>query len=152
MLNSCVMHLHTGPASIIMLGGGIRYHSRTLLVRIAGTLNSQRYTSEVLEPVVIPYLHGLARSIFQQNNALHLAANSSLRIVVMYSVRDYCDMYLMHGRCNGNALLTARDYHRLYPSRRPPVVNVIRRQDDRKIREASGQQPLFTILEDHGEA
>ncbi|GFW01624.1 transposable element Tcb1 transposase [Trichonephila clavipes] len=36
------------------------YYSRTLLVRIAGTLNSQRYMSEVLEPVVLPYIKGLA--------------------------------------------------------------------------------------------
>ncbi|GFV26275.1 transposable element Tc3 transposase [Trichonephila clavipes] len=73
MLNSCVMHRHTGPAPGIMVWGGIRYHSRTLLVRIAGTLNSQRYISEVLEPVVLPYLQGLATAIFQQNNArLHV--------------------------------------------------------------------------------
>ncbi|GFY02341.1 transposable element Tcb1 transposase [Trichonephila clavipes] len=42
MLNSCVMHHHTGPAPGIMIWGGIGYHSRTPLVRIAGTLNSQR--------------------------------------------------------------------------------------------------------------
>ncbi|GFV59818.1 transposable element Tcb1 transposase [Trichonephila clavipes] len=35
MLNSCVMHHHTGPASGIMVWSGIGYHSRTLLVRIA---------------------------------------------------------------------------------------------------------------------
>ncbi|GFS89951.1 transposable element Tcb1 transposase [Trichonephila clavipes] len=56
MLNSCVMHRPTGPAPGIMVWGGIEYHSHTPLVRIAGTLNSQRYTSEVLEPVVLPYL------------------------------------------------------------------------------------------------
>ena len=39
------------------------------LVRIAGTLNSQRYISEVLEPVVLPYLQGLPTAIFQQDNA-----------------------------------------------------------------------------------
>ncbi|GFX00903.1 transposable element Tcb1 transposase [Trichonephila clavipes] len=54
MLNSCVMHLHTGPVPRIMVWGGIGYHSRTPLVRTAGTLNSQRYISEVLEPVVLP--------------------------------------------------------------------------------------------------
>ncbi|GFU81681.1 transposable element Tcb1 transposase [Trichonephila clavipes] len=59
MLNSCVMHRHTGPAPGIMAWGGIRYLSRTPLVRFAGTLNSQHYTSEVLEPVVLPYLQGL---------------------------------------------------------------------------------------------
>ncbi|PRD21356.1 UNVERIFIED_CONTAM: hypothetical protein NCL1_51948 [Trichonephila clavipes] len=64
MLYSCVMHLHTGPAP-----GGIGYHSRTPLVRIAGTLNSHRYISVVLEPVVIPYLQGLATAIFQQDNS-----------------------------------------------------------------------------------
>ncbi|GFW98702.1 transposable element Tcb1 transposase [Trichonephila clavipes] len=54
MLNSCVMHRHSGPAPGIMVRGGIEYPSRTALVRIAGTLNSQRYISEVLEPVVLP--------------------------------------------------------------------------------------------------
>ncbi|GFT72587.1 transposable element Tcb1 transposase [Trichonephila clavipes] len=69
MLNSCVMHHHIGPASGIMVCGGIGYHSRTPLVRIAGTLNSQRYISQVLEPLVLPYLQGLATAIFQQDNA-----------------------------------------------------------------------------------
>ncbi|GFV90961.1 transposable element Tcb1 transposase [Trichonephila clavipes] len=69
MLNNCVMHRHTGPASGIMVWGGIGYHSRTLLVGIAGTLNSQLYISEVLEPVVILYLQGLVTAIFQLDNA-----------------------------------------------------------------------------------
>ncbi|GFT36506.1 transposable element Tcb1 transposase [Trichonephila clavipes] len=38
-------------------------------VRIAGTLNNQRYISKVLEPAVLPYLQGLATAIFQQDNA-----------------------------------------------------------------------------------
>ncbi|GFY52670.1 transposable element Tcb1 transposase [Trichonephila inaurata madagascariensis] len=69
MLNSCVMHHHARPAPGIMVGGGIGYHSRTPPVRIAGTLISQRYISEVLEPVVFPYHQGLATAIFQQDNA-----------------------------------------------------------------------------------
>ncbi|GFW23083.1 transposable element Tc3 transposase [Trichonephila clavipes] len=69
MLNSCVMHRHTGPVPGIMVWGGIGYHSRTPLVRIVSTLKSQRYISEVLEPVVLPYLQGLATAIFQQDNA-----------------------------------------------------------------------------------
>ncbi|GFT25978.1 transposable element Tcb1 transposase [Trichonephila clavipes] len=52
-------------ASGIMVWGCIGYHSRTPLVRIVGTLNRQRYTSEVLEPVVIPYLQALATAILQ---------------------------------------------------------------------------------------
>ncbi|GFW86978.1 transposable element Tcb1 transposase [Trichonephila clavipes] len=67
MLNSYVMHRHTGPAPGIMVWGGIGYHSRTPLVCISGTLNSQRCISEVLEPVVFPYLQGLATAIFQQD-------------------------------------------------------------------------------------
>ncbi|UYV69994.1 hypothetical protein LAZ67_7001413 [Cordylochernes scorpioides] len=66
MLNSCVMHRHTGPAPDIMVWGGIGYHSRIPLVRIAGALNSQRYISQVLEPVVLPYFRGLPTVIFQQ--------------------------------------------------------------------------------------
>ncbi|GFX52472.1 transposable element Tcb1 transposase [Trichonephila clavipes] len=62
------LHRHTGPASGIMVWGGIGYHSRTPLIRIAGTLNNQRYISEVLEPVVLPYLQGLATAIIQQDN------------------------------------------------------------------------------------
>ncbi|GFV38196.1 transposable element Tcb1 transposase [Trichonephila clavipes] len=41
------MHRHTGPAPGIMVWGDIGYHSRSTLVRIAGTLNSQRYISEI---------------------------------------------------------------------------------------------------------
>ncbi|GFT28728.1 transposable element Tcb1 transposase [Trichonephila clavipes] len=69
MLNSCVMHRHTGSAPGNMIWGGIGYPSRTPLVRIAGTLNSQQYISEVLEPVILPNLQDLATAIFQQDNA-----------------------------------------------------------------------------------
>ncbi|GFT28476.1 transposable element Tcb1 transposase [Trichonephila clavipes] len=69
MQNSCVMHRHTGPASGIIAWGGIGYLSCPSLVRIAGTLNIQYYIFEVLEPVVLPYLQGLAAAIFQQDNA-----------------------------------------------------------------------------------
>ncbi|GFU93061.1 transposable element Tcb1 transposase [Trichonephila clavipes] len=47
MLNSFVMHHHAGPAPGIMVWGGIGLPSRTPLVRIVGTLNSQRYISEI---------------------------------------------------------------------------------------------------------
>ncbi|UYV82312.1 hypothetical protein LAZ67_21001680 [Cordylochernes scorpioides] len=69
MLNSCVMLRHTGPAPGIMIWSGIEYQSRTPKIRIGGTLNSQRYISEVLEPVVLPYSQGLPTAIFQQYNA-----------------------------------------------------------------------------------
>ncbi|GFV08119.1 transposable element Tcb1 transposase [Trichonephila clavipes] len=64
MLNSCVMHCHTGPAPGIMVWSGIGYDSRTPLVRIAVTVNSQHYIFEMLEPVVLPYFQGLDTAIF----------------------------------------------------------------------------------------
>ncbi|GFS56409.1 transposable element Tcb1 transposase [Trichonephila clavipes] len=69
ILNSCGMHRHTGSAPGIMVWGGIGYHFRTPLVRIAGTLNSQRYISEVLESGVLPYFQGLDTAIIKQNTA-----------------------------------------------------------------------------------
>ncbi|GFX48194.1 transposable element Tcb1 transposase [Trichonephila clavipes] len=69
MLKSCVMHRHTGPAPGIMVWGGIGYHSHSPLVRITGTLNSQRNIFEVLDLVVLPYLQGLTTGILQQDNA-----------------------------------------------------------------------------------
>ncbi|GFX66824.1 transposable element Tcb1 transposase [Trichonephila clavipes] len=46
MLNSCVMHHHTGPSLGIMVWGGIGYHSRTPLVRIADTDYGRNRTSQ----------------------------------------------------------------------------------------------------------
>ncbi|GFV83014.1 transposable element Tcb1 transposase [Trichonephila clavipes] len=86
MLNSCVMHHHTGPAPGIMVWGGIGYHSRTPVVRIAGTLNSQRNISEVLEPVVLPYLQDLATDIFQQDNARPHMARIVQRFFVNHQI------------------------------------------------------------------
>ncbi|GFU70512.1 transposable element Tcb1 transposase [Trichonephila clavipes] len=69
MLNSYVMLRHTGSAPSIMVWGSIGYHSRSPLVSIASTLNSQHYISEVLEPVVLPYLQEYSTAIFKQHNA-----------------------------------------------------------------------------------
>ncbi|GFV37261.1 transposable element Tcb1 transposase [Trichonephila clavipes] len=43
--------------------------ARSPLVRIAGTLNSQHYNIEMLEPVALPYLQSLSTALFQQDNA-----------------------------------------------------------------------------------
>ncbi|GFU04924.1 uncharacterized protein TNCV_1290351 [Trichonephila clavipes] len=86
MLNSCVMHHHTCPAPSIMVRGGIEYHSRTPLVCIADTLNSQRYISEALKPVNLPYLQGLATAIFQQNNVRPHVARIVQRFFVNHQI------------------------------------------------------------------
>ncbi|GFU68432.1 transposable element Tcb1 transposase [Trichonephila clavipes] len=80
------MHHHTGPAPGIMVRGGIGYHSRTPLVRIAGTLNSQRYISQMLEPVALPYLQGLATAIFQQDNARPTVARIVQRFFINHQI------------------------------------------------------------------
>ncbi|GFX12797.1 transposable element Tcb1 transposase [Trichonephila clavipes] len=86
MLNSCVMHHHTGPAQGIMIWGGIEYHSRTPLVHITGTLNSQRCISEVLEPVVLPFLQVMATAIFQEDNARPHVARIVQRFFVNHQI------------------------------------------------------------------
>ncbi|PRD24845.1 UNVERIFIED_CONTAM: Transposable element Tcb1 transposase [Trichonephila clavipes] len=86
MLNSCVMHRRTGPAPGIMVLGVVLDITHTPLVLIAGTLNNQRYISEVLEPVVLPYLQGLATAIFQQENAQPHVARIVQRFFVNYQI------------------------------------------------------------------
>ncbi|GFV03970.1 transposable element Tcb1 transposase [Trichonephila clavipes] len=89
------MHHHTGTTACIMVWGGIGYHSRTPLVRIASTLNSQRCISEVLEPVVLPYLQGLATAIFQQDNAQpHVE-----RIVQRFFVNHQIELFPWSDHC-----------------------------------------------------
>ncbi|GFW77616.1 hypothetical protein TNCV_2500081 [Trichonephila clavipes] len=88
MLSSCVMHRHIGPALGIMVWGGIGYHFHTPLVRISGTLNSQCYISEVLEPVFLPYLQGLATAIFQQ----YIARPHVARIVQRFFVNHQIEL------------------------------------------------------------
>ncbi|GFT25663.1 transposable element Tcb1 transposase [Trichonephila clavipes] len=55
-------------------------------VRIAGTLISQRYISDVLQPVVLPYLQGLATAIFQQANARPHVARILQRFFVNHQI------------------------------------------------------------------
>ncbi|GFV29108.1 transposable element Tcb1 transposase [Trichonephila clavipes] len=63
------MQRNTCPAPGIMVWSVIGNHSHTPLVRIAGILNSQRYISEVLEIVLLPYLQCLVTAMFQQDNS-----------------------------------------------------------------------------------
>ncbi|GFV59463.1 transposable element Tcb1 transposase [Trichonephila clavipes] len=70
----------------IKVWGGIAYHSRTPLVRIDSTLNSQRYISEVLEPVVLPYFQSLDTAIFQQDNARPHVARIVQRFFVNHNI------------------------------------------------------------------
>ncbi|GFX56048.1 uncharacterized protein TNCV_1953681 [Trichonephila clavipes] len=55
-LNSCVMHHLNGPTPGVMARGGIGFHYPNPLVRIASTLNNQRYITEVWEPLIFPFI------------------------------------------------------------------------------------------------
>ncbi|GFV76098.1 transposable element Tcb1 transposase [Trichonephila clavipes] len=87
MLNNCVVHHNSGPAPGIMVWCGIGYHSHPPLVRIVGTLNSERYISEVFESVVLPYLQGLTTAIFQQDNARAHVARIVQRFFVNHQIK-----------------------------------------------------------------
>ncbi|GFX83967.1 transposable element Tcb1 transposase [Trichonephila clavipes] len=70
MLNSCVMHHHTGPASGIMVlgGNGISLlHSSSTHCRYFK--QPALHLRGVGATVVLPYLQGLITAIFQQDNA-----------------------------------------------------------------------------------
>ncbi|GFV21638.1 transposable element Tcb1 transposase [Trichonephila clavipes] len=76
LLNCCVMYCPTSPTPGIMVWGDIRFNCHTLLVCIAGTLNSQCYITKVLEPMVLPYIQSLPSAIFRLVNVwLHVARN-----------------------------------------------------------------------------
>ena len=52
-----------------MVWAGINNNRKTNLVIINGNLNAQRYSDEILAPVVIPYVNANPNAIFQQDNA-----------------------------------------------------------------------------------
>ncbi|GFV52714.1 uncharacterized protein TNCV_2873851 [Trichonephila clavipes] len=52
-----------------MVCGAIAYDSLSTLIVMRGTLTGQRYVDDILRPHVGPFLNGLPRAIFQQDNA-----------------------------------------------------------------------------------
>ncbi|GFV02482.1 transposable element Tcb1 transposase [Trichonephila clavipes] len=76
LLICCVMHRHTGLAPSIMVWGDTLFHCCASLVLIAGKLNSQRYISEILESMILPYIQCLPSATFQLDNVRpHMAFN-----------------------------------------------------------------------------
>ncbi|UYV61166.1 hypothetical protein LAZ67_1003682 [Cordylochernes scorpioides] len=56
ILPACIRYRHTGLSPGVMLWGAIGYTSRSPLVRIPSNLNSSRYISDLLKPVVVPFI------------------------------------------------------------------------------------------------
>ena len=66
----CVRESSRWGGGSVMVWGGISWRHRTPLVLIDGNLTARRYIDEVLEPVVVPFLHNNADvTLFQQDNA-----------------------------------------------------------------------------------
>lgn len=65
----CIVERHSGQTPGVMVWGAISYNTRSPLLRIEGTLNSNRYLTEVVEPVVLPLLQTSPQATFQQDNA-----------------------------------------------------------------------------------
>ncbi|GFY04059.1 transposable element Tcb2 transposase [Trichonephila clavipes] len=60
---------HTARTAGVMVWWAIAYDSRYTLIVMRGTLTGQRYVDDILRPHVGPFLNGLPRAIFQQDNA-----------------------------------------------------------------------------------
>ncbi|GFU42975.1 DDE_3 domain-containing protein [Trichonephila clavipes] len=54
---------------VTMVWWVIAYNNRSTLIVMRGTLTGQRYVDDILRPHVGPFLNGLSRAIFQQDNA-----------------------------------------------------------------------------------
>ena len=70
-----------------MVRKDIGYTTRAFLVRIDSNLNADRYISNILGPVVMPYLRGLPNVLFQQDNARPHAARRVLTFLNTQDVR-----------------------------------------------------------------
>ncbi|GFW99640.1 transposable element Tcb2 transposase [Trichonephila clavipes] len=60
---------HTTPTAGVMVWGVIVYNTRSSLVLIRGTMTSQRYVHDILQPHVLSLMQRLPGAIFQQGNA-----------------------------------------------------------------------------------
>ncbi|GFU60623.1 DDE_3 domain-containing protein [Trichonephila clavipes] len=60
---------HTTRTAGVMVWGAIAYDSWSTLIVMRGTLMGQRSVDDILRPHVGPFLNGLPRAIFQQDNA-----------------------------------------------------------------------------------
>ncbi|GFU84050.1 transposable element Tcb1 transposase [Trichonephila clavipes] len=68
-LATCIYHRLTGLSLSVMVWSAVRYTSRPPLVRINGTLNSERYISGVLRNMALPFIRALRNATFQQDTA-----------------------------------------------------------------------------------
>ena len=85
-LSECVIEWHSGQSSGVIVWSEITYYRRYILKRIESNRNSNRHVHEVLQPGIIPFLHGIPGDIFQLDNAYPHAAKTA---------RDFCSAQSM---------------------------------------------------------
>lgn len=70
-----------------MVWPAIGYTTCTSLIRIDGNVHANQYISDTLRTMVVPYLRVLSNAIFQQNNAMTLAAHRVLTFLDTWRIR-----------------------------------------------------------------
>ncbi|GFW42868.1 transposable element Tcb2 transposase [Trichonephila clavipes] len=60
---------HTARTTGVMVWGAIAHNTRSPLLLIRGTMTSQRYVHDILQPHVLPHMQRLPGAIFQPDNA-----------------------------------------------------------------------------------
>ncbi|GFX63850.1 transposable element Tcb1 transposase [Trichonephila clavipes] len=66
--SSYTVHRHTECTSGVMVWGVIAYDNRSTIIVMRGALTGKRYVDDILRPHVGPFLNGVPRAIFQQDN------------------------------------------------------------------------------------
>ncbi|GFV37092.1 transposable element Tcb2 transposase [Trichonephila clavipes] len=63
-----VLQRHATPTAGVMVWGAIAYNIRSPLILIYGTMSSQRYVHDILQPHLLRLMQRLPRAIFYQEN------------------------------------------------------------------------------------
>ncbi|XP_068086419.1 uncharacterized protein [Anabrus simplex] len=62
-----------------------------------------------------------------------------------YTIKEYCDMYLIYGECHGGGQAAARLYAKRYPKRRHPIPSIFHSLDIR-LREYGQVVPMYANI------
>ena len=84
---TCTPYRRRNPAHGVMLCEAVGYTMRTFLARIDANLNVNRYISDILQSVLVPYLRSLTNAIFQQDNARPWVARRALTFLDIQGIR-----------------------------------------------------------------
>ena len=81
--------LHTGPASIIMAWSGIMFDRRTPLIHTDSNLITDRNIIHVMEPVVLPLLQVVPKTVLEQDRTRSHITRRTLKNLTEYDIRPW---------------------------------------------------------------